>query len=257
MAKAKRRNSRRKFTVGITLYPDFDLLDVAGPYDVFNLFDSSVIERDVQVVSIAAHRTPVASSGGFAVTPSNDFRDHPPIDLLFVPGAGPGITSTIADDDFLDFLRRTAARSRYVTAVCTGSLLLASADLLDGYEATTHWSCIDCLKLFKNVKVVNGCPRYVRDRNRITGGGISSTVDESLFLVEAVVADATGSAEKAALAVRHTQLSVQYNPHPPYPGGDPCSVDYAIYAPVVAAMAPFRDAVYQAVKQRITHHPAS
>jgi cyclohexyl-isocyanide hydratase len=251
MAKKTAGAARPEFTVGIMLYPDFDLLDVAGPYDVFNLFDGAQIGPDVQVVSIAASKTPVASSGGFAVTPSHDFHKHPPIDLLFVPGAGPGITSTIADDHFLDFLRRAAARSHYVTAVCTGSLLLASAGLLDGYQATTHWSCIDCLKLFKMVQVVNGCPRYVRDRNRITGGGISSTIDEALFMVESVVADMTGDAGKAAEAVRRTQLSVQYNPQPPYPGGDPCSVDYAIYAPVAAAMSTFRDAVCQAVQKRI------
>jgi cyclohexyl-isocyanide hydratase len=241
----------QKFTVGIMLYPDFDLLDVAGPYDVFNFFDGTIINHDVDVVTIAASKSPVASSGGLAVTPSHDFGCAPPIDLLFVPGAGPGITATIADDQFLDFLRRAASHSTYVTSVCTGAILLASAGLLDGFAATVHWICIDCLRLFKKVKVVNGCPRYVRDRNRITGGGISSTIDEALFMLETVVTDITGDAAQGALATKHAQLSIQYNPQPTYPGGDPCSVDYAIYAPVAAAMSPFRDAVCQAVQKRI------
>lgn len=251
MAKTTARKPHRTFTVGIVLYPDFDLLDVAGPYDVFNFFDGTVINRQVQVVTVAEHKAPLASSGGLQVTPSHDFRTCPPIDLLFVPGAGPGMTTTIANDRFLHFLRRTAARSRYVTSVCTGAILLASAGLLDGYRATTHWSCIDCLKLFPKVRVVNGCPRYVRDRNRITGGGISSTIDESLFMVETIVTDMTGSAGKGAQASQRSQLSIQYNPQPPYPGGDPCSVDYAVYAPVAAGMKSFRDAVCKAVTQRI------
>jgi cyclohexyl-isocyanide hydratase len=247
----KATKPRRKFTVGIMLYPDFDLLDVAGPYDVFNFFDGTVIDREVQVVTIAEHKKPLAAAGGLLVTASHDFRDCPPIDLLFVPGAGPGMTTTIANDRFLHFLRRVARRARYVTSVCTGAILLGSAGLLDGYRATTHWSCIDCLKLFPKVRVVNGCPRYVIDRNRITGGGISSTIDESLFMVETIVTDMTGSVINGAQVSKRTQLSIQYNPQPPYPGGDPCSVDYTTYEPVAAGMKSFRDTICQAVTRRI------
>jgi cyclohexyl-isocyanide hydratase len=247
----KASQRRRKFTVGIVLYPDFDLLDVAGPYDVFTFFDGGTINRDVQVVTVGEHKAPIAAVGGLMVTPSHDFTTCPRIDLLFVPGAGSGITGTIGNDRFLEFLRRAAARSRYVTSVCTGALLLASARLLDGYRATTHWSCIDCLKLFEKVLVVNGCPRYVRDRNRFTGGGISSSVDESLFMIQSIVTDMTGDAARGAQAAQHIQLSIQYNPHPPFAGGDPCSVDYSVYAPVAAGMKPFRDAVALAVAKRI------
>ena len=239
------------FTVGIMLYPDFDLLDIAGPYEVFTFFDGAIIDRDVKVVTVAQHKAPVQAAGGLLVTPGYDFECCPPIDMLFVPGAGPGMTSTIGNDAFLDFLRRAAAGARYVTSVCTGGILLASAGLLDGYQATTHWSCIDCLKLFPNVTVVNGCPRYVRDGNRVTGGGISSTIDEALFMVEIIVTDFTGDTAKGAQATKSVQLSIQYNPQPPYPGGDPCSVDYATYAPVAAGMKTFRDAVCKAVSERV------
>ena len=241
----------RTFTVGIVLYPDFDILDVAGPFDVFTFFDGTPIKRQVQVVTVAEHKTPITATGGLLVTPAHDFRTCPPIDLLFVPGAGPGIAQTIANDRFLEFLRRTAARSQYVTSVCTGAILLGAAGLLDGYRATTHWSCIDCLKLFKKVIVVNGCPRYVRDRNRITGGGISSSIDESLFMVETIVTGMTGKAEQGAAAAQRVQLSIQYNPQPPFSGGDPCSVDYSIYAPVADAMTSFRAQVCKAVEKRI------
>jgi len=243
------------FTVGIVLYPHFDLLDVAGPYEVFTFFDGSVIDRTINVITVAEHRAPVAAAGGLMVTPGFDFRGCPPIDMLFVPGAGPGMKTTIGNDRLLNFLRASAAQARYVTSVCTGGILLASAGLLDGYQATTHWSCIDCLKLFPDVIVVNGCPRYVRDRNRVTGGGISSTVDEALFMVQTIVTDFTGDANAGIAAEQSVQLSIQYNPQPPHPGGDPCSVDYAIYGPVAAGMKSFRDEVCGAVCERLRKVP--
>jgi cyclohexyl-isocyanide hydratase len=239
------------FTVGIVLYPNFDLLDVAGPYEVFSFFDGTAIGRTVKVVTIAESTDPVQASGGLVVTPKYDFGSCGRIDLLFVPGAGSGITQTIANDAFLKLLRDTAAHSQYVASVCTGGIILASAGLLDDHEATVHWSCIDCLKLFEKVKVVNGCPRYVRSGNRFTGGGISSTIDESLFMVENIVRDCTKDDKKAAVATQSVQLQIQYNPHPPYSGGDPCSVDYSIYAPVAEGMKPFTKMVCDAVRQRI------
>ena len=238
------------FTVGIMLYPDFDLLDIAGPYDVFTFFDGAIIGRNVQVVTVAEHKTPVKATGGLRVIPDLDFDSCPPLDVMFVPGAGPGMKTTIGNAAFLEFLREAAANASYVTSVCTGGILLAAAGLLDGYQATTHWSCIDCLKLFKKVIVVNGCPRYVRDRNRITGGGISSSIDESLFMVETIVTD-MADAQQGAQAAQRVQLSIQYTPQPPFSGGDPCSVDYSIYAPVADGMASFRAQVCKAVEKRI------
>jgi cyclohexyl-isocyanide hydratase len=96
--------------------------------------------------------------------------------------------------------------ARFVASVCEGALLLAAAGLLDGYEATTHWQFIPCLKQFPKVKVVEGHPRFVVDRNRITGGGISSGLDESLKLVEMLT-----SYEIA----QEVQRVTQYYPCPP------------------------------------------
>lgn len=240
------------FTVGIALYPGFDLLDVAGPNEVFTFFDGSVIGRQAQVVSLAKDLTPLPV-GGVTVTPGYAFDDpaRPHVDLLFVPGGGPLLADTIADDAFLQALRDIAADATYVTSVCTGGILLASAGLLDGFQATTHWAVIDSLKLFTEVKVVNGCPRWVHDGNRITGGGISSTVDESIYMVETIVADMTGDLELAQATAHGIQLSIQYSPDPPFAGGDPCSVPYEIYEPVYEGMAGFRDAVRAAVVKRI------
>lgn len=238
------------FTVGIILYPGFDLLDVAGPNEVFEFFDGTVIGRTVQVVSVARTLDPIPVNG-VTVTPHFTFETAPHIDLMFVPGGGPLIASSIGDDDFLAALCAIAAKATYVTSVCTGGILLASAGLLDGYQATTHWAVIDSLKLFPKVKVVNGCPRWVHDGNRITGGGISSTVDESIYMVETIVADMTHDLDTAQATAHGVQLMIQYSPDPPFQGGDPCSVDYSIYEPVYEGMAGFRNAVRKAVVARI------
>ena len=239
------------FTIGIVLYPDFDPLDVAGPLDVYTLFDGDVIGRDVQVITVAETTEPTELAGGMQVAAKVDFAGCPPLDMIFVPGGGPGIAETIGNDRFLDFLRGAAANCRYVCSVCTGGLLLAAAGLLEGHEATTHWSCIDSLKLFKKVKVADGFPRYLRSGNRFTGGGISSTIDEALYMVEVIVKDFTGDDKKAALASRQVQLGIQYNPHPPYPGGDPANVPKEVYDLAAEELRPFQEAVSKAVRKRI------
>jgi cyclohexyl-isocyanide hydratase len=243
------------FTVGIVLYPGFDILDVAGPHEVFGFFDGAVIGRTVKVATVAQTKAALPTSGVLQVLPEYDFGDCPPIDLLFVPGGGDGLDKAIGDEALLAFLRKAAKRARYVAGVCTGGLLLGAAGLLDGYQATTHWGFVDCLKLFPKVKVVNGCPRWVRDRNRVTGGGISSSIDESLFLLDTLVADLApgedSGQDKTALAeltTRQVQLSIQYNPQPPFAGGDPCSVDYAVFEPVDAGLAGFREVVAKAIR---------
>jgi cyclohexyl-isocyanide hydratase len=252
-AKSPKPKPPPTFTVGIVLYPGFDILDVAGPHEVFGFFDGAAIGRTVKVATVAQTKAALPTSGVLRVLPEYDFGDCPPIDLLFVPGGGDGLDKAIGDKALLAFLRKAAKPARYVAGVCTGGLLLAAAGLLDGYEATTHWGFVDCLKLFPKVKVVNGCPRWVRDRNRVTGGGISSSIDESLFLLDTLVADlAPGkdARDKAALAeltTRQVQLSIQYNPQPPFSGGDPCSVDYAVFEPVDAGLVGFRQIVSKAI----------
>jgi cyclohexyl-isocyanide hydratase len=240
------------FTVGILLYANCDLLDIAGPNDVFDFFDASVIGRTSRVASVAGAKAPLGGIGAMTVTPQYDFEDCPPIDLLFVPGGGPaGLEDALADEALLAFVREKAAEARYVSSVCTGGLILAAAGLLDGYQATTHWAVIDCLRLFPEVKVVNGCPRYVHDGNRFTGGGISSSIDLSLYMVETIVTEMSGDADTGKFASQQVQLQIQYNPQPPNSGGDPCSVDYALYAPTAESMKDFHDGVCDAVRKRL------
>ena len=249
-SKKKAANGNKPFIVGIVLYPGFDLLDVAGMNEVWSFVDSRLLGRPVKVITVAADGE-LTALAPLTVKPSCTFADDPHIDLLFVPGAGDTLTDAIKDATLHKFLQRKARQAQYVTSVCTGGLVLAAAGLLDGYQATCHWSVLDCLKLFPRVTVVNGFPRYLRDRNRFTGGGISSSIDEALYMVQQVLTDLAGAANGDA-ACQRVQLAIQYNPSPPFPGGDPASVDFSVFQPVEEpGMRQFRAAVCKAVREQI------
>jgi cyclohexyl-isocyanide hydratase len=145
-----------------------------------------------------------------------------------VPGGNPKELDRIIYDPsraYLDFVQAQAARSAYLCSVCEGALLLAAAGLLDGYEATTHWAFIPyLLENYPQVKVVDGHPRFALDRNRLTGGGISSGLDEALQLISLLAGTA------AAEAVQQT---TQYYPDPP--------VSSLIPNTITSPMPPARD----------------
>lgn len=193
--------------IGIPIYQKVDLLDVAAPREMFNKMKEIV--GNVDILLIAADDCDVVSRDGTAIRPEKTFDDVPQIDVLWVPGGDPSALNAIIDDPertYLNFLVSRAAHAQWVTSVCEGALLLAAAGLLDGYEATTHWAFIPCLKQYQNVKVVEGYPRFVVDRNRVTGGGISSGLDESLKMIELLTSYAVA---------QQVQQYTQYYPAPP------------------------------------------
>jgi transcriptional regulator GlxA family with amidase domain len=193
--------------IGIPVYPKVDLLDVTGPHEMFCWMNQYGQQVDVQVIAETAGD--VTTRDGFTFTAPLGFADVTALDVLWVPGGDPGALATLmngASRAYLDFLLRQAANARYVASVCEGALLLAAAGLLDGYKATTHWAFVPCLKQFHEVTVVKGHPRFVHDRNRLTGGGISSGLDEALKLIELLT-----STEVAQAVQRVTQ----YYPKPP------------------------------------------
>jgi transcriptional regulator GlxA family with amidase domain len=199
----------------IPVYHGFDMLDVTGPLEMF-------IWAGYDAYVAAEKAEPVASSYGLALNVTTTFAQAGRNDVIWVPGAGSdALTAVMADHTYLNFLKAQAAHVRYVTAVCTGALLLGQAGLLDGYQATTHWQFIQCLSHFQNVTVAPGNPRFVLDRNRLTGGGISSGLDESLFLVELL---------SGTMAAQNVQLTTQYYPDPPVsstiPASPPCQVKF-------------------------------
>jgi cyclohexyl-isocyanide hydratase len=192
----------RPLQIGLLLFPDVTQLDLTGPWEVFARtpgVECHLIWKDLQ---------PVRSDRGLSILPTTSFADCPPLDVICVPG-GPGQIALMSDDVTLNFLRQQANQAKWVTSVCTGSLVLGAAGLLKGYRATSHWSSIDQLGLLGAEPVSE---RVVRDRNRISGAGVTSGIDFALTLVAEIAGDAVAKA---------VQLQMEYDPEPPFTSGSP------------------------------------
>lgn len=188
--------------IGILLYPNVTQLDATGPAQVLSRVPGA------QMHMIWKTRDPVPTDAGFSIVPTTAFADCPQLDVICVPGGG-GQVAVMGDPEALDFLRKQAAKARYVTSVCTGSLILGAAGLLKGYKSACHWAWRDMLKDFGATPVAE---RVVRDRNRISGGGVTAGIDFGLT----VAAELAG--EEAAKSI---QLVLEYDPQPPFDAGSP------------------------------------
>jgi cyclohexyl-isocyanide hydratase len=188
--------------VVMLLYPGLTQLDLTGPFEVLARL------KELTLHLAWKDTAPVTDGGGLRLLPTVDFAHCPPADILFVPG-GPGQLALMDDAAVLEFLCAQATTARYVTSVCTGSLVLAAAGLLTGYRATCHWLSLDQLALFGCEPVAE---RVVVDRNRVTGAGVTSGIDFAL-----VLADILLGRERAEA----TQLSMEYDPAPPFAAGNP------------------------------------
>jgi cyclohexyl-isocyanide hydratase len=203
--------------VAMLLYPRLTQLDLTGPFEVFARF------RELELHLVWKTADPVKDGNGLTILPSTTFADCPQADILFVPG-GPGQAALMEDEETLAFLRRQASSARYITSVCTGSLVLAAAGLLKGYRATCHWLSLPQLALF-------GVERVVADRNRVTGAGVTSGIDFALSLMAEIFGE-----ERA----RKVQLQMEYDPQPPFPGGSPASASSELIAAVTQDAAKFQ-----------------
>jgi transcriptional regulator GlxA family with amidase domain len=187
--------------VGILLFDNVEVLDFAGPFEVFSRtrLQPGVETRrseegaPFRVFTVARTRDPITATGGLTVVPRHGFVDAPRIDLLVVPG-GFGTRRLLNDEETLGWIRRTAAAARQVTSVCTGSLLLAKAGLLQGRRATTHWGALDLLDSLGAGVTVERASRVVDD-GVITSAGVASGMDMAFHIVETLfgreVADET------------------------------------------------------------------
>jgi len=197
------------FRIGFLLFPNITQLDLTGPYEVLWRMPGA------RMFLVWKTREPVRADSGLAILPTVTFAECPQLDLLCVPGGG-GVNPLLTDAETLDFVRRQAAAARYVTAVCTGALVLGAAGLLKGRRAVTHWMSMDFLKAFGATPVDE---RVVVDGNVITGGGVTAGIDFGLRMVAEV------AGETAARAI---QLSIEYDPSPPFDSGHPRSADPAV-----------------------------
>ena len=198
--------------IGMVLFPRMTLLDLAGPQ--LALFGHGPIHL------LSDTLDPVMTDSGIAILPDMTFDDCPSaLDILFVPG-GSGAFDAVEDERIIAFLRDRGRTARYITSVCTGSILLAAAGLMDGYKATTHWATVPMLEAF-GVDVVR--ERVVIDRNRISGGGVTAGIDFGLTLLAKLRGDA---------AAKCSQLMMEYDPEPPFASGSPFVAEPEIVAAV-------------------------
>lgn len=204
--------------IGFLLYPGVTQLDATGPAQILSRVPGAVIHMIWKTCD------PVLTDAGFSINPTDDFDSCPDLDVVCVPG-GMGQRALMSDAEVLGFLTRQGEQARYVTSVCSGSLLLGAAGLLKGYRSACHWAFRDLLPLFGAEPVAE---RIVRDRNRMSGGGVTAGIDFGLAL----------AAELAGEDVARTiQLFVEYNPAPPFDAGSPERAGPEITARVRAALA--------------------
>ena len=175
-------------TVAIYLFPDVEVLDFAGPYEVFTTAARVFKRGDAaapapfEVFTVARDRAPVKARAGLVVAPDHTLAEHPPIDLLLIPGGV--VTAELEQPDVIDWIVRESASAALTASICTGAFLLARAGLLDGRRATTHWEDVaDLRSMFPAVDVVDG-PRWVDEGRIVSSAGISAGIDMSLHLVE-------------------------------------------------------------------------
>lgn len=178
------------WNTAILLFEDVEVLDFAGPFEVFSrtrLQPGAASRRSEEgapfrVFTVAAQRGPVRATGGLVVLADHGFEDAPDIDLLVVPG-GFGSRAAMKDAATLAFIRARAARAKRVASVCTGSLVLAEAGLLDGRRATTHWGALDLLEGLGRGIAVDREARVVDD-GVISSAGVASGMDMAFRIVE-------------------------------------------------------------------------
>ena len=200
--------------LGMMLYPGFTLLDIVGPQAVLGMHGQTLLLWETL--------EPVLSDTGVALSPTTAFTDCPrDLDVLVVPG-GLGTIEAMKNAAIINFLANLGSTARYVTSVCTGSLLLGMAGLLDGYRAATHWGCYEALEA---VGATATRERVVVDRNRFTGGGVTSGIDFGLTLL----AELRG--EQTAKVI---QLALEYDPEPPFQTGTPDKAGAELTAIAVA-----------------------
>jgi cyclohexyl-isocyanide hydratase len=204
--------------VGFVLFPDLTQLDFTGPLQVLHRLPRSRMHL------VAATMDLVPSDCGLSLAPTTTFAECPPLDVICVPG-GAGVAQAMLDPATLDFVRRQSATARHVTSVCTGAFILGAAGLLDGVRATTHWAYH---ALLAELGAIPTAGRVVNDGRVTTGGGVTAGIDFALSLVARMAGEAVA---------RAIQLSIEYDPAPPFDAGHPDRAPDLVAGPVGAMFA--------------------
>jgi putative intracellular protease/amidase len=208
--------------IAMLMYPGMTVLDLIGPQSMFGAL------MGAKVFLVAKTLDPVTSDAGVIITPTATFDSCPrDLTVLFTPGGTDGTLTAAADPETLAFMADRGSRAKYVTSVCSGSLILGAAGLLKGYRATSHWSVRHVLSGFG---AIPSDARVVRDRNRITGAGVTAGLDFGLTMV-AELRDRTYA--------ECCQLMSEYDPDPPFSAGSMDTAPAGVKASMVQLLAEF------------------
>ena len=222
-------------SVAFLLFPNVTQLDLTGPAQVLSRLGNTELNL------VWKDKNPVPTDAGFPLLPTATFDEIEHVNILCVPG-GFGTMDVMQDPEVLEWLRKVAAKADWVTSVCTGSLVLGAAGLLKGYRSACHWASIDQLKFFDAIPVRE---RIVEDRNRFSGGGVTSGIDFALALAARI---------RNEDIARFIQLSIEYDPNPPFDAGSPEKVSPEIlqrYFKMVVAAVPDREAKVKAIAEAL------
>jgi cyclohexyl-isocyanide hydratase len=216
--------------IGMLIFPQLTQLDMTGPYEVLARLPNTTVH-------LVAHTLePVTTDRGMRIVPTVTFADCPQLDVIMVPG-GPGQQQLMDDPVVLEFLQRQARSARYVTSVCTGSLVLGAAGLLKGRRATSHWAAVDHLAALGATPVRE---HVVVDGNIVTGAGVTSGIDFALKLAAIL--------ENEEVA-RQIQLQIEYDPTPPFNSGSPQTAAPETLAAVRQRIAPLSEQRWETVRR--------
>ncbi len=209
--------------IAMLIYPGMTALDLIGPQQAMGYTMGAKVHLVWKTLD------PIVSDTGVTITPTAKIQDlADPVDLIFVPGGGKGTVALMSDSTVLDFLSERGKSARFVTSVCSGSLVLGAAGLLRGYRATSHWAVRDVLPTL-GATLAPG--RVVEDRNRITAGGITAGIDFGLHIAGKLRGDDYG---------RALELMLEYDPHPPFHSGTPKKARADIREVMMRSYAPLR-----------------
>jgi cyclohexyl-isocyanide hydratase len=196
--------------IAMLIYPGFTALDLIGPQYLF----ASMMGAKIYLISRNNDLSPVKSDTGVAIVPTHTQSECPEaLDILFLPGGSSGTVEAMKDAAFIEFIKQKAVSSKYVTSVCTGSMLLGKAGLLQGKKATSHWIALDLLARFGAIPMKE---RVVWDKNLITGSGVTAGIDFALQVITAL---------RGKAYAEMVQLQAEYDPAPPYNSGSPDKAD--------------------------------
>ncbi len=208
--------------IAMLVYPGMTVMDLVGPHCMFG----SLMGAKIHIV--AKSLDPVTSDAGLTVVPNATFDTCPrDLTVLFTPGGTDGTLAAASDSATLTFMADRGARAKYVTSVCSGSLILGAAGLLKGYKATSHWSCRAALAGFGAIPTE---ARVVRDRNRVTGAGVTAGLDFGLAMVAEL---------RDRIYAECTQLMSEYDPHPPFDAGSMKTAPPLVKSAMIELVADF------------------